>query len=375
MAYLIIHYSGEIGSKGSNRRVFEKKLRDNVRSALKKQNYESISITNSRIVAELKKNISRDLITDSIRKISGVSFFAFAHYCDKNIDKIKGFVLKEFRNKQGYNVKIFIPKKDENINYDSLKKSLAGINNIHSKDSVYIEILNSGCFIYDNKINGLGGLPVGCTGKLISLISGGIDSPVASYKMFRRGCSVSFIHFYNPTQVRESVKKKIIDLVNILSKYQFKTKLYIIKFDEIQRHIIANIPGEIRMIVYRRIMLKIGEKILERENAKGFITGDSLSQVASQTLENLSIIYKASKYTVFHPLIGEDKDSIIDLAKQIGTYKTSILPYDDCCSFFVAKHPQTRADLQNIEKTEKTLELNKLINNSLNNMEIKTFMH
>jgi len=206
--------------------------------------------------------------------------------------------------------------------------------------------------------------------KLISLLSGGIDSPVAAYKLMQKGCTIVFVHFHNYTQASSSVKNKITDLVKILSKHQRKTKLYMIPFQEIQKEIIKVVPSRYRMIVYRRIMFRIAEKILKKEKAFGFATGDNLGQVASQTLDNMCVIFKATKELIATPLIGEDKVDIIKTARDIGTYETSIRPYNDCCTFFNAKHPETKSDLSTVEKLEKNLKLDKAIKKAIRDCEV-----
>jgi len=206
--------------------------------------------------------------------------------------------------------------------------------------------------------------------KLISLLSGGIDSPVAAYKMMKKGNEVIFAHFHNYTATSNDVKNKITDLVKALSKHQKKTKLYLVPFQEAQKEIIKVVPARYRMIVYRRMMFRIGEKILQKEKAHAFLTGDSLGQVASQTLDNISVIFKATDKVIATPLIGEDKTEIIKTAREIGTYEISIRPYNDCCTFFNAKHPETRADLKTIESLEKNIQKNKIANKALRQAKI-----
>ncbi|MBI1969574.1 7-cyano-7-deazaguanine synthase [Candidatus Woesearchaeota archaeon] len=209
--------------------------------------------------------------------------------------------------------------------------------------------------------------------KLLSLISGGIDSPVAAYLMMQKDCEIVFVHFYNFTHARQAVKSKVEQLVKILTKYQKgqACKLSMVPFAEIQQQIIGIIPAKYRMIIYRRLMFTIAEKILEQEKAFGFVTGDNVGQVASQTLTNLTVIYKAAKKPMVTPLLGFDKQEIVDLAKKIGTYETSILPYSDCCSFLIAKHPETRAKLEMIEKLESLLDIPKLVQLGMGKAEIK----
>lgn len=207
--------------------------------------------------------------------------------------------------------------------------------------------------------------------KLIALLSGGIDSPVAAWHMINIGCKVILVHFHNHTATSTAVKDKIVKLTEILSKYQPKTKLYLVPFKEIQTEIIKFIPSKLRIIITRRIMFRTAEKILEKEKAKALVTGDNLAQVASQTLENINAIYKVTKHPVLTPLIGENKDDIIETAKKIGTFKLSIMPYSDCCSFLVDKHPETKAKLEKIVEVEKNLKIKELVRNALKKAEIK----
>ncbi len=207
------------------------------------------------------------------------------------------------------------------------------------------------------------------TKKLIALLSGGIDSPVAAYKMLKKGCTVVFVHFYNHTKTKSGVKSKITDLVTLLSKHQKITKLYMVPFQEAQKEIIKVVPAKYRMIVYRRLMFRIAEKILKKERAYGFVTGDNLGQVASQTLDNMSVIFKTTDKVIAAPLIGEDKVDTIKTAREIGTYEISIRPYNDCCTFFIAKHPETRADIKTIEGFEKSIKIKQITNKALKNAE------
>jgi len=385
MNHAIVHY-GEIGIKGKNRPLFEKKLVDNIRSSLSKDTYESIKRIYGRIILELKPEMDKDKVTEKLKTISGISHFSFADKAELNIEEIKSRLLEIAKNHKDKTFRISAKRAIKDFIYSSMQlNEILGeylVKELNMKVSLekpevpfFIEVTEKGAFIYTDKIRGFGGLPVGITGKLIALISGGIDSPVASWKMFKRGCSITYIHFFNDTINKQGVKDKIEKLVEILSKYQFKTELYLIPFSDIQKEIIKVIPSRYRMITYRRVMFKIAEEILKIEKALGFVTGDSLAQVASQTLENVNVIYKAAKYPVFSPLIGEDKKDIIKLAEQIGTFNVSVMPYDDCCSFLIAEHPETKARLEDIEKLEENLKINHLIKDAIKNAKNKTFMN
>ena len=211
---------------------------------------------------------------------------------------------------------------------------------------------------------------MGVSGKVISLLSGGIDSPVASYLMMKRGCPVIVVHCYNKSINKAGSLEKVKELATLLKKYQPKSKLYLIPFETIQNEIIKAVPSEYRMISYRRMMFQIAENIAKKEKAQALVTGESTGQVASQTIENMATIESIATLPILRPLISFDKQEIIQVAENIGTFKTSILPYEDCCSFMIATHPVTKSNKTTIEKLEKPLEGRSLIEEAIKNAEI-----
>jgi thiamine biosynthesis protein ThiI len=382
MEYTIIHYA-EIGLKGGNRAFFEGMLVGNIKHALANQSYDSIKRAYGRILIRLNKKSDIKNLEKALRQIPGISYFSFGLHSKLDITSMKKELFKLAKDlKKTTTFRITARKATQKTNLTSMQineklgqaivdKFKSKVDLSKPKANFIIEVTDDGAFIYNEKYKGIGGLPVGATGKLICLISGGIDSPVAAFKMFKRGCNIIFVHFQNHTANKKVVKDKVSKLVNILSKYQKTTKLYIVPFDKLQNEIIAAIPSKYRMIIYRRFMLRIAEQILKKEKAKGFVTGDSLAQVASQTLENLNVIYEATNKPIFAPLIGLDKQEVIDIARTIETYETSILPYSDCCSFLVAKHPETRAKIDEIKELEKSFSIQKLVTDPLSKVEIK----
>lgn len=212
--------------------------------------------------------------------------------------------------------------------------------------------------------------PIG-TKTVISLISGGIDSPVASWFMLKKGCRVIFVHFHSFPLVSKASINKTKELAKVLSKYQKKSKIYYVPFSKIQMYLKTHIKPKNLIIFYRRFMLRIAEEIAKRENAKAIVTGESLAQVSSQTLTNLNVVEEVTSLPIFRPLIALDKIEIINLAKKIGTYKISIKPQEDCCTLFVPKHPTTRAKIKEIRTTEKKLPVRKLVNEALRKVEVE----
>src|SRR3989338_9749285 len=234
----------------------------------------------------------------------------------------------------------------------------------------HIEIIEKCAFIYLEKIPGPGGMPVGTGGKALALLSGGIDSPAAAYYLLKRGVRVDFIHFHSMPYTSPASVEKVKKLAGILNKYQSNSKIFLIPFADIQKEIMMKVPEKLRVIFYRRLMMKIAEEIAKKENYLALITGESVGQVASQTLENMKAIEDAVKIPVLRPLCGFDKEEIINKARDIGTYAISILPHDDCCTRFVPKHPEIRAKLNEVKQAEKNMEVKKLIKKSLDKMEI-----
>ncbi len=222
--------------------------------------------------------------------------------------------------------------------------------------NIHINIGKDSAYIFGNTHSAVGGLPTSSCGKVLVLLSGGLDSPVAAYKMMTRGAQAHLLHFQNQTSVTEEVSAKIFDLAHVLARYQPEIKLFIVPFAAIQKEVIMKIPAEYRMIVTRRIFNKIAEKIAQEYNYLALVSGNSLGQVASQTLENMSVISKSSELLQLSPLIGTNKKDIIETARTIGTFDISIRPYEDCCSLFVAKHPQIKAKLENVLRLEANID-------------------
>ena len=374
---VIVHYA-EIGLKGSNRPYFEKLLVRNIMIALRKTNYEEIKRNYGSVIIYLKNNADIKKIKDCLKNIPGISSYSLSVKGNASLKHIKKHALAIAAENKKKSFRIDTKRSDKSFKMSSIQLNEKIGSYVVEKTgmkvklknpglTIYIELIGGEAFLYQEKTQGLGGLPVDSAGKLVSLLSGGIDSPVASFLMMKRGAHIIFIHFRNETQ--STSKDKIKSLVKILTKYQLSSKLYIVDFKNIQKEIIMKIPAKQRMIIYRRVMLRIAESILEKEKAEGFVTGDSVAQVASQTLDNLKVIYDAAGYPVFAPLIGLNKQEIVDIAHKIGTYETSILPYSDCCSFLIAKHPDTKADLEIIEKMEENLDFEKIMKLAKKNIE------
>ena len=392
MLTFIIHYN-EIGLKGKNREWFEKVLVRNIREMLKKEGWNDFEAQRifGRIVLKFSKVKNSDVSAEKkIKKILG-SIFGIANFSSaKEIspemaslkkacwDFLKNKRFKTFRVTTQRSNKNF-PMTSEEINrevggyiFDKLaKKKLKPKVSLKNPDEeCRIEIVEKRAFVCATKSVGLGGMPVGTSGKALAMLSGGIDSPVASYYGLKRGVKIDFIHFHSLPYTSTASNEKVEALAKKLLQFQINAKIFMVPFAKIQQEIVMKCPEKLRVIMYRRLMLRIAEKIAEREKHLALYSGESVAQVASQTLENILATNDAVNITVLRPLCGFDKSEIIARAQEIGTYEISILPHEDCCTRFVPKHPETRADLPAVRKAEKELDLGKIIREAIEETEI-----
>ena len=346
-------------------RQFEKKLKANISWLLNKKGIKHYFETErGRIFLFPEKDPTQEL-----KKVFGIVSFSPA-FClpTTKLSEIKKFCQKTFKGfvkkKETFAIRV---KKVGTLPYSSLKlaeeigKVVEGKVNLENpKKEIFIEARKNKTYIFTEIFPGLGGLPVSSSGKVISFLSGGIDSPVSSFLAMKRGCQVVFLHFHSFPLVSKKSIEKCQKIVKILSDYQPKNKLILVPFQKIQTHLKTKASAKYLIVLYRRSMLRVGQKIAKKENAKAIFTGESLAQVSSQTLANLATIEEAVKIPILRPLIGMDKQEIVDLAKKIGTYEVSILPQEDCCQLFVPKHPATQARVEIIKKIEKKLNLKNL---------------
>ncbi len=369
---VICHY-GEIGLKGKNRRFFEKRLLLNIKNVLPDS---KIYSPRGRVVIYTKE----DNIKEKLEKIPGIAYFFFAEDVPSSIDDIKRSAVSVSSKKSFDSFRVTVKRADKNFPHSSYevagliggeiqKKTGKKVDLTNPDLTCFIEINADKTYIYFEKIKGVGGLPVGTGGKIISLLSGGIDSPVSSFRAIRRGVKNVFVHFHAyPTTSKESINKTK-NIVEILSAYQGKSVLYLVPFNEIQKEILLNTKESLRVLLYRRFMMRIACEIAKKERAKALVTGESLGQVASQTIENMTVTEDVVDIPVFRPLFGYDKEEIVREAKHIGTYETSILPEEDCCIRFLPSNPETKGKVVDVKKEEEKLDTEKIINEALKNTE------
>jgi tRNA uracil 4-sulfurtransferase len=243
----------------------------------------------------------------------------------------------------------------------------------HPDLTISIEIMNDAAYVSAGKMPGAGGLPVGISGRGLALLSGGIDSPVAAHRMMKRGLALDFVHFHAHPIVSSASRDKAAELAAHLTRWQTRSTLMLVPFGNLQREIVANTLRPLRVVLYRRFMLRIASALAERSRATVLVTGESLGQVASQTLENMAVIEKAATFPILRPLVGMDKNEIVDQARRLGTFETSILPDQDCCTLFVPTHPETRARIEAVEAAESRFDIPRMIDEAVRNTEVARF--
>jgi thiamine biosynthesis protein ThiI len=315
-------------------------------------------------------------VEEGLMKVFGISWFTFATIAEPNVESIGRTVFEEASQvvKPGEPIKVEVKRADKSFPATSLELSRilgrmlveklgVSVSLKNPSKKIYVEVLSKEAYVFTEKKRGLGGLPVGSSGRVLSLLSGGIDSPIASYLMMKRGCRVSYLHFHPFHDNAEAENSKIMEIVRKLLPYSGETTVTFTPSYEFQIATV-NVPAKYDLILFRRFMFKVAERIAEAEGAKALVTGESLAQVASQTLENIVAASRGLRIPVFRPLIAFDKEEIVNVAKKIGTYELSIKPYKDCCSI-IARHPETRAKLEIVEKLERQIDLDSVVSRSI----------
>mgnify|MGYP001414791398 CR=1 FL=1 len=398
---ILVRY-GEIILKGLNRPVFEDKLMSNIKKSLYGLGKISVTRSQARIYIEPEnESYDFDEAVSRLTKVFGIVSVSIVWKIDSDFEEIKKYSLQminqyinELSRKTGRNAarvisadipgsaafKVEAKRGDKKFPMQSpeicmelggyLLENIPALRvDVNSPDFIlYVEVRES-TYIYCDIIPAFGGLPVGTNGKAMLLLSGGIDSPVAGWMMAKRGMEIEAVHFYSYPYTSERAKEKVISLARILAQYCNRIKLHIVPFTDIQLEINDKCPQEHLTIIMRRAMMMISERIAEKSRAQALITGESLGQVASQTMQSLAVTNAVVEMPVFRPLIGMDKNEVIEIARKIGTFETSVLPYEDCCTVFVAKHPKTRPRLREIEEHEAVLNLEELMEIAVNNTE------
>lgn len=377
---VLIRY-GEIVLKGNNRSKFEKKLVDNIKYALREEDVK-ITFSQARLYVEPSDPLDLDRIVNKLKKVFGIVSLSLAVKIESDWGKIKETSVKLMEEENmGKTFKVEARRGDKSFPLQSMEiakevggyvlSKVKGLKvDVNKPDTLLSIEVRESTYIYLNKIPALGGMPVGTNGKGLLLVSGGIDSPVAGFMLARRGVEIDALHFFSPPYTGVKAREKVVELCKIVSQYSGKINLYIANFTEPQLAIRDNCPPEQMVLLMRRIMMRVAERVANEKGCDALITGENLGQVASQTMKSIVATNDVCSIPVFRPLIGMDKNDIIDIAKKIGTFETSILPYEDCCTIFVPKHPETQPKIEKLERSETHLEIDKIVDEVVNNLEL-----
>ncbi len=385
MREIILAKYGEIILKGCNRPRFEKILLDNIKNALKGVAKTDIQIAQATIYITVEDSDKTDIVCERLTKIFGIVSITRAAECEKDLEAIKKTALEYCKSDltPGVKFKVEGKRSDKRFHLTSqevsmevggfLHESCPGlIVDVHNPEkTVKVEVRDFGAYVYvaENKLAGQGGMPIGTGLRATVLLSGGIDSPVAAHMMAKRGIEINAVNFFSYPYTSERAKEKVIELASILARYTSKINLYIVPFTEIQLQIRDHCPEEHLTLIMRRFMMKIAERIARKTRSCALITGESAGQVASQTLSALDVTNSVVDMPVLRPLVGMDKEEIVIRARQIDTFETSILPYEDCCTVFTPKHPSTNPKRRSVEKSESVLDIETLIEEAMNGVE------
>lgn len=385
MLSVIAHYQ-EIALKGKNRPWFLHRLTRHLRRLLADLDLQEIRTPMGRLEIVLARESDWPEVRDRLSRVFGLANFALARRSAVNVEALAAGVVEHLPADEVQSFRITVRRADKTFPVPSPEiERVIGrrvqdargwpVNLSHPACVIGVEIVPGEAFYYYDKLPGPGGLPVGTAGRVAVLLSGGIDSPVAAWRMMKRGCDATLIHFHGYPFVSRASRDKACELAKLLTRYQLHTRLYLVPFGELQRQITLRVPGPMRVVVYRRMMFRIAEQIARAVRAQALVTGEVVGQVASQTLENLAVISTATSLPVFRPLIGMDKEEITFEAAQLGTYVISIIPDEDCCTLFTPRHPLTRARVRHVDAADQTLPMSDMIEAAVRDTRVEEFSY
>lgn len=371
MKSVVIHYQ-EIALKGKNRPWFVARLVRNIKEATKDLDVQDVRALQGRIELVLGATTPWEAARDRVANVFGVGNFARAGRASLDVDAIAAEILKDLGPDDPPSFRLSARRSDKRFPLTSpqIEREVGGrikeargwhVNLADPAFTIHVETLSNEAFYFFGKEAGAGGLPVGASGKVACLLSGGIDSPVAAWRMMRRGCRVLFVHFHSYPILSRASQEKARELAKSLSRFQYRSRLMLVPFGEIQQRVVLAVPPPLRVVVYRRLMMRIAERIARLNRAQALVTGEVVGQVASQTLENMATIGSVVSLPVLRPLVGMDKEEITGEAQRLGTYPISIIPDQDCCTLFTPRHPATKAKRWEVERAEEGLPIAEIV--------------
>lgn len=371
MRSIVVHYK-ELALKGRNRPWFVQILVQNLKNALKGIGVPRVRSVMGRIEIDLAPEASFEAARERIRHVFGIANFSLAGRAPHDFQALADAILADLADIEVPTFRVSARRADKRIPFTSpqIEREVGGLIKqakgwkVDLDDAaltIHLEMLPDHAFYFFGKIPGAGGLPSGTSGRLTCLVSGGIDSPVAAYRLMRRGCTVSFVHFHSYPILSRASQEKVREIVTLLTQYQQHARVAMVAFGELQQQVVLAVPPQYRVVIYRRLMLRIAEQLARKWKSRALVTGEAVGQVASQTLENMTVIAEACSLEILRPLVGMDKDEIADQAKAIGTLTISNIPDQDCCTLFMPRHPATRASLADVLRAEAALPIAEMV--------------
>jgi len=371
MNSIVVHYK-ELALKGRNRPWFIQVLVRNLRTALRGVDVVAVRSVMGRIEIELGPGASWPDARDRVQRVFGIANFSLAGRAPLDFPALAAAILADLGDREADSFRVSVRRSDKRFPLTSpqierevggLIKQVKGwrVDLGEPALNIHVEMLPKDAFYFFGKEPGAGGLPTATGGRVACLLSGGIDSPVAAYRMMRRGCSVLFVHFHSYPILSRASQEKVREIAALLTRHQLQSRLALVAFGEIQQQVLLASPPELRVVLYRRLMMRIAERIARKWHAKALVTGEVIGQVASQTLDNLTTIAAATTMEILRPLVGMDKDEITNEAERIGTLPISNIPDQDCCQLFTPRHPSTRARRDDIERAEEALPMTAMV--------------
>jgi tRNA uracil 4-sulfurtransferase len=383
MKSVVVHYQ-EIALKGNNRPWFIARLARNLREATSDLGVRDVRVLMGRIEVLLEDDADWITVRDRIARVFGVANFAQAGRAPLDVDAIARAILADLGDRTARTFRVSARRADKRFPLTSpeIEREVGGrIKEVKGWQvdlddpgfTIHVEALTNDAFYYFGKERGAGGMPVGVSGRVLCLLSGGIDSPVAAWRLMRRGCRVLLVHFHSYPILSRASQEKVRELARLLAGFQFHSRLFLVPFGEIQQQVTLSVAPPLRVVIYRRLMMRIAERIAQQNRAQALVTGEVVGQVASQTLENLASINRVVTMPVLRPLIGLDKDEITAEAQRLGTYPISIIPDQDCCTLFTPRHPATKARTVDVERAEATLPVDEIVGRAIAAAAVENF--
>jgi tRNA uracil 4-sulfurtransferase len=383
MNSVVVHYK-ELALKGRNRPWFVQLLVRNLRWALAGFDIASVRSVMGRIEIELGQDVPWPDISERVRRVFGIANFSRAGRSTLDFQELTTAILADLGDRSPESFRVSVRRADKRFPLISpqIEREVGGrikeargwpVNLDHPALTIHIEMLPEYAFYYFGKERGAGGLPTGTGGRLACLLSGGIDSPVAAFRMMRRGCSVLLVHFHSYPILSRASQEKVREIAALLTKYQHRSRLTLVPFGELQQQVVLAVPPALRVVIYRRLMLRIADKIARKWHARALVTGEVVGQVASQTLENMTTIAEATSFEILRPLVGMDKDEITAEAESIGTLPISNIPDQDCCQLFTPRFPATRVTRDQVAHAESALPIDEMVRAAITSSVVEDF--